>query len=102
MPHTLRPLAAAGLAAALVVAAGTAPAQAPPDRAAASARRMKADIFFLAGPRCEGRGVETEGLNVAAKYIAAAFQEAGLEPGGPEGSYFQPFTMNGYGEVKGT
>src|SRR4051794_17835623 len=99
MPRTLRPLAAAGLAAAFVCAVGPTRAEKPSTSSAESVKRMKADIFFLAGPRCEGRGVETEGLNVAAKYVAAAFQEAGLKPVGTDGSYFQPFTMNGYAEV---
>jgi hypothetical protein len=101
MSHAFRPLAAAGLAAALLVAVGPALADKPSTSSAASVKRMKEDIFFLAGPRCEGRGIETEGLNVAAKYIAAAFQEAGLKPGGHDNTYFQPFTMNGYPEVTG-
>src|SRR5262249_15130192 len=44
---------------------------------------------------CEGRGVETRGLNKAADYIAAAFKQAGLKPAGPDGSYFQPFSIAG-------
>src|SRR4051794_13661589 len=35
-----------------------------------SVERMKKDLYFLASEECEGRGVETEGINKAANYIA--------------------------------
>jgi hypothetical protein len=57
--------------------------------------RMRRDITFLASDECEGRGVTTKGINLAADYIAGAFQKTGLKPGGADGSYFQPFTMTG-------
>jgi Zn-dependent M28 family amino/carboxypeptidase len=57
--------------------------------------RMRKDIFFLASDECEGRGVTTKGINIAADYIANEFKKAGLKPGGPDGSYFQPFTIGG-------
>jgi hypothetical protein len=60
-----------------------------------AAARMRKDITFLASDRCEGRGVATQGINLAADYIAGEFKKAGLKPGGPDGSYFQPFTMPG-------
>ena len=58
--------------------------------------RMRKDIFFLASEEFEGRGVETDGrgtlgLDLAAHYIAAQFKKAGLKPGGPDGTFFQPF-----------
>jgi hypothetical protein len=62
---------------------------------AAAEARMKKDITFLASDLCEGRGINTQGINRAADYIAAEFQKAGLKPAGEEGSYFQPFTMSG-------
>lgn len=55
--------------------------------------RMRKDIFFLASPECEGRGVETKGIEKAADYIAENFKEAGLKPAMKNGSYFQPFTV---------
>lgn len=55
--------------------------------------RMKKDLGFLAGEECEGRGLKTEGINKAAEYIARSFQEAGLKPAMPDGSYFQPFAI---------
>ena len=53
--------------------------------------RMRKDITFLASDECEGRGVGTKGLDLAADYIAAEFKKAGLKPGGVNGTYFQPF-----------
>ncbi|MCE9562716.1 MAG: M28 family peptidase [Planctomycetes bacterium] len=55
--------------------------------------RMRKDIFFLAGPECEGRGVETKGIEKAADYVADAFKQAGLKPAMRDGSYFQPFNI---------
>ena len=56
-------------------------------------QRMKKDIFYLASPECEGRGVDTEGINKAAAYIANELKAAGLKPGGKDGTYFQPFVV---------
>ncbi|HLJ97071.1 MAG TPA: M28 family peptidase [Gemmataceae bacterium] len=55
--------------------------------------RMRKDVAFLASDECEGRGIKTKGINLAADYIASEFRQAGLKPAGPDGSYFQPFTM---------
>ncbi len=55
--------------------------------------RMRKDIFFLASPECEGRGVDTKGIEKAADYVAEQFAAAGLKPAGKNGSYFQPFTV---------
>lgn len=66
-----------------------------------AAERMRRDLTYLASDECEGRGVETEGLNKAAKYIARQFQQAGLKPGGKGDSYFQPFSVTGPGELEG-
>ena len=75
---------------ALLLAAGPAAAQAPTDPIL---ERMRKDVFFLAGPECEGRGVETAGLNKAAAHIADTFKAAGVKPAFKDGSYFQPFTI---------
>src|SRR5260370_36535854 len=61
----------------------------------AALARMRQDITFLASDACEGRGVTTKGINLAADYIASEFKKAGLKPGGKDGSYFQPFTLTG-------
>jgi hypothetical protein len=57
--------------------------------------RMKSDLQFLTSDECEGRGPGTEGINKAADFIAAAFKNAGLKPGGKDGGYFQPFQVRG-------
>jgi aminopeptidase N len=73
------------------VSARLAPRQAlvqPPP--AFSAPRMLEDIRYLVAGAREGRGLGTAGLDDAARYIAAQFRAAGLEPGGDrEGGYFQ-------------
>jgi Zn-dependent M28 family amino/carboxypeptidase len=65
----------------------------PPDTDAGA--RLRRDITFLASDECEGRGVLTKGINLAADYIAEQFKQAGLKPGGVDGTYFQPFTITG-------
>jgi len=55
--------------------------------------RMRKDIFFLASEECEGRGIDTKGINIAADYVAKMFKAAGLKPAMKDGSYFQPFTV---------
>ena len=73
-----------------------APASAQPLPAdAAAVGRMKRDLYFLAGPECEGRGVGTAGLDKAAEHVAAQFKAAGLKV------TFQPFTMLAFPEVEG-
>src|SRR5258708_3479077 len=65
------------------------------EKAEISVERMKKDIFFLASEECEGRGVETQGINRAADYIAVTFKDLGLKPTMPDGSFFQPFSITG-------
>ena len=91
MSGTFRPLAATFALGALLALAAPAPAQKPFDDPVLD--RMQKDIFFLASPECEGRGVGTKGIDKAADYIAAAFQKAGLKPAMKDGSFFQPFTV---------
>ena len=44
---------------------------------------------FLASDELDGRGTATGGYVRAAEYVAAKFEELGLEPAGEEGSYYQ-------------
>src|SRR5262249_2198284 len=62
--------------------------------------RMRKDITFLASDECEGRGITTKGINLAADYIADQFRQAGLKPAGTGGNYFQPFTMRGSSKLE--
>jgi hypothetical protein len=50
-------------------------------------------VKFLASDELQGRGNGTKGLERAADYIAQQFQGAGLQPGGDDGSWFQPFDL---------
>src|SRR5947208_6194050 len=69
----------------------------------ASRQRMKKDIFYLASEECEGRGIDTQGINKAADYIVSELKAAGVKPGGKDGSYFQPFTVqDGTAKIEGT
>ncbi|WP_455374887.1 M20/M25/M40 family metallo-hydrolase [Kaarinaea lacus] len=58
-----------------------------------SVKRMMQDIEQLAGAKTKGRGLGSKDIENAAQYIADAFKDAGLQPGGDaEGnktSYFQ-------------
>ncbi len=50
---------------------------------------IRAHIRFLADDLLEGREAGTRGFDLAAKYVAATFEAMGLEPAGPNGTYFQ-------------
>lgn len=70
-------------------AADTAPVL-PADQAA-----MRAHVMFLASDALRGREAGTPDYDVAAQYVAAQFQAAGLRPAGDAGSYLQhvPLTI---------
>lgn len=57
--------------------------------------RLRKDITFLASAECEGRGVDTQGINKAADYIAAEFEKVGLKHAPGLKDYFQHFTIKG-------
>src|SRR5262249_52897469 len=50
---------------------------------------LRAHMQFLADDLLEGRGTGTRGQEIAARYVAAEFASAGLEPAGSDGSYLQ-------------
>jgi hypothetical protein len=77
------------LAIGLVVLAGG--ASAFPATIAADA--LLKHVRFLAADDLRGRGNGTEGLERAGDYVAAQFRAAGLEPGGRNGGWFQPFEL---------
>ena len=54
---------------------------------------IRAHMRFLADDLLEGRRTATRGYDIAARYVAARFEELGLEPAGPSGSWFQPVPM---------
>ncbi len=50
-------------------------------------------VKILASEQYEGRACGSEGGRKAGEYVAARFREIGLEPGGVDGTYFQPFSV---------
>src|SRR5438105_10178044 len=56
-------------------------------------KRLTADLRFLTSDECEGRGVCSKGLDLTADYIERQFVNAGLKPGGPNGSFYQSFQL---------
>jgi hypothetical protein len=50
---------------------------------------LKAHVAFLASDALRGREAGTPDYDVAAEYVAAEMMKAGLEPAGPNGSWFQ-------------
>jgi aminopeptidase YwaD len=60
---------------------------------AIDANRLLGHIRFLASDEMKGRADGGPELNRAADYIAQQFKEIGLNPGGDEGTWFQPFEL---------
>jgi hypothetical protein len=57
-----------------------------------SAASLRGHLSFIASDMLEGRATPSRGLDLAAEYIAAQFQRAGLEPAGGT-DYFQVATL---------
>lgn len=55
--------------------------------------RVTHDITYLASDELQGRGVGTPGIELAADHIIEVYQEAGLKPGGVDGTWKQPFEI---------
>lgn len=66
-----------------------APAAAVPAAASVEAKRIEADVRYLADDKLEGRDTGTPGYDLAAEYVARRYTEMGLKPGGDDGSFFQ-------------
>ncbi len=89
----------------LILAAATTAAPADPhasapltaaEKAAASTIRasgLRADVRFLSHDLLEGRGPGSRGDQLAEAYIASRLEGLGLEPGAPDGSWFQPLEL---------
>ncbi|MCR4316686.1 MAG: M28 family peptidase [Planctomycetes bacterium] len=56
------------------------------------AERLRAHVEYLASDELEGRLTGTEGARLAGEYIAKQFEEAGLEPAGDDGTWYQNFS----------
>ena len=75
----------------VAVAACTPPVNttANPSRASASTTRMAADIQTVSSDAFLGRGPATRGEELTTNYLRDQLKAAGLQPGGPDGSWFQ-------------
>lgn len=71
------------------------PAPGPEPIPDVNSAELAAHVKFLADDLLEGRAPGTRGGRLAARYIAAQFQALGLEPAGPDDSYFQPVALVG-------
>lgn len=67
-----------------------------------SSNRMMEHIKYLSSDEMKGRGIGTEELDDAAKYISDKFEEYGLQPGGDDGTFYQNFekAFHGKGNLK--
>src|SRR3990172_5057627 len=66
-----------------------------PELPPVSSAAIDAHIRLLAHDSLEGRAPGTRGEELATRYIAAQYRTFGLEPAGPDGSYFQPVALVG-------
>ncbi len=92
-----RSLTLAAVVSAIATPAAMAQARAPQTPAVTAAAKVaravdttayRAHLTFLADDALEGRAPGTRGGDLAAKYIAAQFQQLGLTPAGDNGTYF--------------
>jgi Zn-dependent M28 family amino/carboxypeptidase len=89
-------------AAAVAGAAGPAPAAEPPSLPGAAQAATQIDrgalegpVRFLADDLLEGRGPATRADRISRLFLASSLESLGLEPGGPGGSWQQPFEIVG-------
>src|SRR5262245_44624804 len=61
-----------------------------------TADELKTWLTTLSSDEYEGRATFTEGLGLAAAYIAHELKQVGRKPGGDNGSYFQRVIVTGY------
>lgn len=69
------------------------PGSQPADHAPLSPDEYLEHIKYLASDALEGRLPGTEGIELAAEYIAKCFADAGLKPAGDDDTYFQQFEV---------
>src|SRR5690606_40288647 len=63
------------------------------DQAAVIEAALGKHVAYLASDELRGRDVGTEGLELAAQYIARAFEQAGVEIDSFDGTPFQTFNI---------
>jgi hypothetical protein len=77
------------IAAQLALLASFAPAKTNGGRDLIKAADLREWLTYLASDELEGRNTFSEGLGLAAAYIAGQLKTWGVKPGGDNGSYFQ-------------
>jgi hypothetical protein len=70
-------------------------AQSPEKKGAIQASSLKEWLTYIASDELQGRQVYTEGLGLAAAYIADHLREWGVKPVADDGSYFQTVKVVG-------
>jgi len=78
-----------------------APALAGESSAAVTHGEIADHVGYLASDALEGRGTGTRGERLAGDYLAERFAAYGLEPGGEDGSFYQPFEVAGQADLVG-
>jgi len=80
-----------------VLTAGAGAQQAPARRGAASIAEpeLKSWLTYLSSDELQGRATYTEGLGLAAGYIASHLQQWGVKPAGDNGTYLQTVRVLG-------
>jgi hypothetical protein len=93
----LRRLTALIMQLALVAAFTLAPAAAKSNggRDNITSGELKEWLTYIASDEFEGRNTFSEGLGLAAGYLAGQLKAYGIKPGGPNGSYFQRVAVLG-------
>ena len=82
-----------GIALSLLVLQSLAAQDRAPQNDSIRKEDLRADLFFLAHDLTEGRLVGTRAYALAAEFVKSRFERMGLQPAGPDGSYFHPFNL---------
>ena len=76
-----------------VLIASVSAQQRAPENDSIRQSNLRADLYFLAGDSMRGRLTNTEENRTAADFIKMRFERIGLEPAGPDHSYFEPYNL---------
>ena len=74
----------------------------PTGVSAITAADMKEWLTYIASDQLQGRATYSEGLGMAASYIAEHLKAWGVKPGGDDGSYFQVVKVLGVNVKRGS
>ncbi len=76
------------------------PADAKAGLDAITAEQMRQMLTFIAADELEGRNTPSQGLDIAAKFLAYNLSRWGFKPAGDNGTYFQHFNLR-RGQIDG-